>query len=362
MSSGFRQRAEELISGPINLDSLVILLRDCVLDGGLEALTSVCRLYEDMYDGWTFNMEVKGPATAALLAWKENGLLALIEVAKRTPTTKNLGLAMEYLAIAASGDTSSHFFRIDPVINEKIDAAISEPGVRKLADTLLVELILSFPDEDDVASHVGTTLMGFSFKRAKAVTQLFTAVSRRWMAISTPVLEAFDTLIKTSPSDEPAFQAFLVKHPQLLDPLAHEVWPQPNLFGFREPDFIVRRADGTYMVVEIECPSKALITAGGQISSSVTHAEQQAADYRRNLIRKYPDIRVHIPDFQEPDCLVVIGLERDLNPDQLQVLRDANQSRNHLRIVGFDWLLERGRTIAANVAQHGVKVSELRVV
>lgn len=362
MSNSFRQRVEEFISGPRSRDGLATLLRDCVLDGGLEALTSVCRLYEDMYDGITFNMEVKGPAAAALLAWENNGLLALTEAAKRTPTGKNSGLAMQFLAMAASGDVPNRFFRIDPVVDEKVDAAANVPAVRKLANTLLVELILSFDDDDDVASYVGTTLMGFSFSQAKAAKQLVTAVSRRWMAMSTPVLDEFDELIKTSPFNEPAFQAFLSSHPQLLDPIAHEVWPQPNLFGFREPDFIVKRADGTYMVVEIECPGKTLITAGGQISASVTHAEQQATDYRRNLIRKYPDIRLHMPDFQEPDCLVVIGLERDPNSDQLQVLHDANQSRNHLRIVGFDWLLERGRTIAANVVQHGVEVSELRVV
>ncbi len=361
MSSNFRQRAEEFISGPLSRDGLATLLRECVLDGGLEALTSVCRLYEDMYDGITFNMEVKGPAAAALLAWRENGLLALTEAAKRTPTGKNSGLAMQFLAMAASGDVSNRLFRIDPIVDEKVDAAANAPAVRKLANTMLVDLILSF-DDDDVALHVGTTLMGFSFSQAKAAKQLVTAVSRRWMAMSTPVLDEFDELIKTRPSDEPAFQTFLTRHPQLLDPLAHEVWPQPNLFGYREPDFIVKRADGTYMVVEIECPSKTLVTAGGQISASVTHAEQQVADYRRNLVRKYPDIRLHMPDFQEPDCLVVIGLERDLNSNQLQVLHDANQSGNHLRIVGFDWLLERGRTIAANVVQHGVEVSDLRVV
>lgn len=361
MSNSLRQRAEAFISGPISRDGIATLLRDCVQDASLEALTSVCRLYEDMYGGHTFNMEVKGPAAAALLVWKEEGLRALSEAAKRRPTGKNSGLALQLLAMAASGDVPQRFFRIDPIVDERVDSAADDPVIRDLANSLLVDLILSF-DDDDVASYVGTTLMGFSFSQARAAKQLVTAVSRRWMAMSTPVLDEFNELIKTCPSDEPAFQAFLIRHPQLLDPLAHEVWPQPNLFGFREPDFIVKRADGTYMVVEIECPGKTLVTTGGHLSASVTHAEQQATDYRRNLIRKYADLRQHMPDFQDPDCLVVIGLERDLGLDQRQILHDANQSRTHLRIVGFDWLLERGRTIAVNVVQHGVEVSELRVV
>lgn len=362
MSNSFRERAERFIDRPSDPNELAMLVRDCVLDRGLEALTSVCRLYEDMYGGITFNSELKGPAAAALLAWEKNGLLALVEGARRTPTGKNSGLAMQILAMAASGDASNRFFRCDPIVDEIVDCAASIPSLQELAGSLLVELILSFDDDDDVASSVGLTLMGFSFSQSAAAKQLINAVSRRWMAMSTPVLDEFDALIKAQPSHEPAFQEFLTKHPQILDPLAHEVWPTPDLFGFREPDFLVKRADGTYMVVEIECPGKPLVTGGGQLAAGVTHAEQQVMDYRRNLIRKFPDMRLHIPDFQEPDCLVVVGLERDLIDHQRQVLRDANHSRNHLSIVGFDWLLERGRKISANVVQHGVKVSKLRVV
>ncbi|TAY98665.1 hypothetical protein [Rhizobium leguminosarum] len=89
-----------------------------------------------------------------------------------------------------------------------------------------------------------------------------------------------------------------------------------------------------------KCPAKAIVTGGGHLSADVTHAEQQATDYRRNLMRKYSDFRLHLPDFQEPDCLVKIALERTLTSDQRQVLHDANQNRRHLRIAGFDWLLE----------------------
>ncbi|RYD43878.1 MAG: DUF4263 domain-containing protein [Sphingomonadales bacterium] len=188
------------------------------------------------------------------------------------------------------------------------------------------------------------------------------SISKRWLAVSTPVLNAFDELINSHANDEPKFQDFLAEHPQLLDPLAIRVWPQPDLFGFREPDYIVQRADGTYMVVEIECPAKKLVTKSNQLSADVTHAEQQVTDYRRNLLQKHADLRIHLPNFQEPDCLVVIGLERALSDGQRQILHDANGSRTYVRIVGFDWLLERARTIASNMAQPKVDVIPLRVV
>lgn len=357
-----RTLTEQFISGQLTREKLVELLKLCVSDGGLEAMMCVSRLYEDMYGGFTFNMEVKGPSATTLLRWGAAGLDALFQAARRNPSSKNLSLALHILSMAAAGDTSSRFFRLDPELDAIIDDAIADLDIRPIARSHLAELILSLPDEDDVASLVGSTLMGFSFSQAKSARELFAAVSKRWLALSTPVLAEFEELIKTQPKNEPAFQAFLARHPQLLDPLAHKVWPQPDLFGFKEPDFIIKRTDGTYLVIEIECPAKALVTAGGHLSADVTHAEQQATDYRRNLMQKYPDIKAKLSDFQEPDCLVIVGLEGILSAGQQQVLHDANQNRRHLRIAGFDWLLERGRTIASNVTQAGVEVTPLRFV
>ncbi|WP_439616274.1 Shedu anti-phage system protein SduA domain-containing protein [Shinella sp.] len=357
-----RTRTEQFISGQLSHEELVELLKLCVSDGGFEAMMCVSRLYEDMYDGFTFNMEIKGPSATALLRWGAAGLDALFQAARRNPSSKNLSLALHILAMAAAGDPSSRFFRLDPDLDAMIDIAITDLEIRPIARSHLAELILSLPDEHDVAGLVGSTLMAFSFAKATSARELFAAVSKRWLATSAPVLGEFEELIKTKRKNEPAFQAFLTRHPQLLDPLSHKVWPQPNLFGFKEPDFIIKRTDGTYLVIEIECPAKALVTAGGHLSAHVTHAEQQATDYRRNLMQKYPDIRAKLPDFQEPDCLVIVGLEGVLSAEQRQVLYDANQNRRHLRIAGFDWLLERGRTIASNVTQADVEVSPLRIV
>jgi hypothetical protein len=55
-------------------------------------------------------------------------------------------------------------------------------------------------------------------------------------------------------------------------------------------------------------------------------------------MQHFADVRLHFPNFDDPDCLVVTGLERVLNPRQKTVLRDANRHRHRLRIIGFDWL------------------------
>jgi hypothetical protein len=355
-----RDRVEWFVATGGHRDDLRALLKEAVSDRSLEALLCVSRLYEDMYGGLTHNMELKAPAAATMLVWQAVGLQALVEAARKNPKSENLGIAIEILALVAAGDSFPSYWALDVAIEAEIAGA--RHGLVAAARTLLVEMIMSFPDDEDVARRIGSTLTGFSFDKGDAAQELFVAVSKRWLAVSTPLLQAFDQLIEAKPCDETAFQQFLSDHPQILDPLAFRVWPQPDLFGFKEPDFVVQRADGTYIVVEIECPGKTLVTAGGHLSADVTHAEQQATDYRRNLMRKYADVRIHMPDFQEPDCLVVLGLQRTLSKERRQILHDANLNRNHLRIAGFDWLLNRGRTIATNVTRHGVETIPLQVV
>lgn len=359
-----RDRVEWFIENGARPEELRSLLRECVSDGSLEALVCVRRMYEDMYGGFTFNYELKALAASTLVVWRDVGLKALVEASQKNPAAKNVSIALKLLAALAAGNGLLIFGEVseasvDDAIRKAVDTT---PNLASLARSHLVDLVLSFRDDDEVAARVGGALTAFSFDKGNAARELFAAVSKRWLAVSTPVLNAFDELIKSKANDEPAFQTFLTQHPQILDPLALRVWPQPDLCGFKKPDFLIQRADGTYLVVEIECPRKSLVTSSGHLSADVTHAEQQATDYRRYLIQKFPDAERHFPQFQEPDCLVVIGLERDLSSQQNRVLQDANRHRTHLRIVGFDWLLDRSRTTASNVTQSGVEIIPLRVV
>ncbi len=92
------------------------------------------------------------------------------------------------------------------------------------------------------------------------------------------------------------------------------------------------------------------------------HAEQQVTDYRDYLMRRHQDAIQHFPHFNDPDCLVVTGLERDLDDKQQAVLQHVNRHRMRLRIVGFDWLVKRARNIAMNITRHRVQVIKSRVV
>jgi hypothetical protein len=183
------------------------------------------------------------------------------------------------------------------------------------------------------------------------------------LAVGQPTLAGYQELISNYPADEPQFQAFFERVPQLLDPLAMSVCPQPDLHGAREPDFIVKRADGTYLIVEIETPAKSLVTSSLQISAPVTQAVTQAMQYRSFLLERFPEASVHFPGFRDPDCLVVIGLERNLSAEQRRILVLENESRRgDLRIVGFDWIGERAERILHNVISANIAVRPVRMI
>jgi hypothetical protein len=274
--------------------------------------------------------------------------------------SKNVSLCVQILAAVAAGSAvpALSFIR-DPTLTARIENSkhFSITSLSNFARELLVDFVLSMDCDDDVAG-LGSRL---NMAEPKAAKELFAAMSTRWLAVSRPILEEYEKLIADKPGSEPDFQKFLARYPQLIDPMAVQIWPTPDILGFREPDFIVRRADNSYLVVEIECPNKTLVTAGGQLTAHVTHAEQQAMDYRSYLMRRVANVTEHLPGFDDPDCLVVTGLERILNEQQAAALRDANRHRHRLRVVGFDWLADRARTIAANITRHRVEVTPLRI-
>src|SRR5262245_12149711 len=94
------QRAQKFIE--FNCGSETELLRDCIEEGSIDALRAVQMLYEDMYDGITFNFELKAPPAYCLLRWGTTGLEALVEAAQRSPTSKNISLTLGILAALAA--------------------------------------------------------------------------------------------------------------------------------------------------------------------------------------------------------------------------------------------------------------------
>lgn len=358
------EEVEKFESSGMNLKSFHEFLSSCMRDGSSNAREHVRRLFVDDYGGHTFKWEFKEPAGMSLLAWGDAGIDEIKRAFFANDSFANRTIAFDILSAAAAGKGPT---RVELGASSEVWAQITDGGklpmaVQRAARRALVDLVLSIDAIDDVAGLIGGVLQKQQFRDDGAAIELIRAASSRWLAIGDTVLNDFRKLISTSANDEPVFQNFLEANPQLLDPMAIQVWPEPNLFGSRKPDFVVKRSDGSYLVVEIECPGKSLITRAGHPSANVTHAEHQVTDYRNYMLRHIGTVKDVFPGFSDPDCMVIVGLESTLAPDQKEVLASLNGARHRVKVVGFDWLLERAERVSKNVSEHGVIVSVQRMI
>lgn len=355
-------QAQEFIE---NGGNLITLLKKCIEDYSLQALTAIQLLYEDMHGGYTYNYEIKAFSAYCLILWGNSGIDALVESAKKTNKSKNTSIALQILSSLAAGEVCSPIIRFigDIEIRKKIVKTInSNKDIYDYARKKLNEYILSFTFDDDAAFAVGLCLMNYSHTLGiNALKHLFAALAIRWSAISAPIIEQYDELLEHNSQDEKVFQQFFESFPQFLDPMVLEVWSKPNFHGFKIPDFVIRRTDNSYVIVEIEKPAKLLVTNNNRISAEVSEAVSQVMQYRTFLMERFSEAIKHFPHFQDPDALVVIGLERNLNEEQKKVLLMENQHRSKLKIVGFDWLKDRALAIYNNMIRNRIELNKLRM-
>ena len=339
-------------------DELQELLCACMDDGSIDALVAVRRLFEEVYD----EIEYKAPAAWTLVYWRQQGIDALVRTTLHDLTPKNSRFCVHVLCTLAAGFPEEIRNSLCPTtIISRVRAAYrQDPEVPAYASAGLRELCLSI-GEDDLVTLLGHAFTQIFFEDSVIAQELVRAVSARWLAINKPILSAYERLIEDRPRDEAAFQHFFTKCPQFLEPMAAEVWPIPNIRGAKIPDFVLRRFDDTYLIVEIKTPDKLLVTKANSISADATGAVSQVTDYL-HFIQRLPDVSRHFPNMNDVSCLVVVGLERSLNDRQAQALQNANLQHHSLRIVGFDWLAARAAAINENLIRNAVDVRNLRIL
>ena len=349
-----RKLVEDFISNGDSSHSHQELLNKCVQDESADSMVCVRRLFEET----SFEWEEKIPAAWTLASWKKEGLDELCESTIANSTHKNIAICILVLStISANFPDSKAPFCDEDILrtlkqNSKIDPTIIEHAQAKL-----IHLIISFEDEDEILGAVATGFTWLTMQGPNTTRELFVALSSRWLTISQPLLLEYERLIQDYPNDESKFQEFFTNHPQFLDPMAVEIWPLPNLHGAKIPDFVVRLFDNSYLIVEIETPSKLLVTRNNIIAATATQAISQAVGYR-SFINRMSDAATHFPGVDEVHCLVVVGLERNLSDVQRQTLRTENYQRHALRIVGFDWLAERAKSVQKNLSRRVIGIRD----
>jgi Domain of unknown function (DUF4263) len=332
----------------MSVASFYEFLRKAIGDRGKQSLEQVAEMAERESD-----LEIKGPCFAVLACWGDDGFAKMIEIAVRKTTSKDTSAAIKMLALVAAGkpiSSLSAFFHDEEALKQ-INAFLSKANLAVAARQRLSELIMTLP-ADDLLIPLGTAFTQLALSDPDIVGEIVHALSSKWLCFGPSEIDQYEKLLEQKPEDEPFLHAFFERYPQMLDPMAVQVWSKPDFHGYKEPDFLIRRSDNSYLVIEIENAAKPIMTQADQPSAYVTQAVRQVNDYRSFLLERLVEARHYFPHIHDPDCLVVIGLEKQLLPS----LQQENHSRSKLRIVGFDWILHRARAVLSNVTTAKVEV------
>lgn len=158
----------------------------------------------------------------------------------------------------------------------------------------------------------------------------------------------FDEIVKSKENEE-AYQTFLSKHPVFLDPLASEVFPKHRLGSDLITDFVIRRLDNKYILVEIEKPHDAVFTSGDDFSSKFTHAFGQVLDFQQWIDSHGEYARAKLPEISSPRGLVIIGSAAEFSEDQKKKLHRFNMNSSTVQVLTFDEVSLNARRLYLNI-------------
>lgn len=179
-------------------------------------------------------------------------------------------------------------------------------------------------------------------------TYIFETLTLGTIKVTPSLIAEFENLISRNEAEE-IYQKFLAQHPVFLDPLASEVIPKHKLGTEFITDFVVRRYDGRYIVVEIEKPQDSLFTSANDFTASFTHAFGQILDFQNWIGQHAEYARSKLPEISSPVGLLVMGRRSELTIDNLKKLSYYNLNSSKIEVVTFDDLLVRTKNLYKNI-------------
>lgn len=171
--------------------------------------------------------------------------------------------------------------------------------------------------------------------------------------LSRPLLQQFDEMINQDLREED-YQIFLKQHPVFLDPLSADVIPKQKLGIEMVTDFVLRRYDNKYILVEIEKPQDRLFTLTNNFTAEFTHAFGQVLDFQQWVDSHVAYARVHMPGVSSPRGLLVIGRRTDLSEENKAKLHRFSINCVSIDVVTFDDLLQNASNLYETILRKGM--------
>jgi hypothetical protein len=297
--------------------------------------------------------QISAPAIFSLIAWQIEGLKKLFEIVL---TGFNSDIAQAIIFYIAAGQDIKQL-KVPCVPDgwhEGCNITITK-DVSSMAQVLVRRMVIDQSVDKPLRHRLLNNLaLQDSFKTLPGsfsmVDYFFESLIDNRISINSHLLEEFKRILDSRPTREEDLHQFLFDNPILLDPLALEIRSKHELGSEYITDFVVRRANNEYVVVEIEKSTDEIFTRKGVFHSNLTEAVSQVRDFQLWINDNIAYAQSRLPAINRPKGLLVIGRESQLTKGLRRKLDEENYSRRgHISIVTFDDLLNQAKAIYDNM-------------
>lgn len=323
-------------------------------ESDFEALIKLAEL-DELMDGF-----LAAPAIAFLPAWGEKGIDVLISLAfDPNRKFKTQARAIEaLLAISLGRCPEDHDMHFLPANWSEIKKYSVSQDLKTYCSILLREQLLVCLSDQEKKRQLFFILgiMGMISGFKEGDDSKFDHLSDLWvdshLVLNINLLGQFESLLDSGPEREEDLQRFLTDHPILIEPFVSVLYTKQELGSDFITDFIIRRMNDQYVLVEIENSTDALFTKSGSFSAKLNTAIGQVRDFQAWVSENIAYAQKKLPYIKYPEGLVIIGRRKDLEEIEIKRLAEENFSRRgHIRITTYDDLLDQAKIVHRNLIE-----------
>jgi len=350
--------SEYFDESPIPIDKITKVIAKSILtleEKDYQTILEIAQ-YDDLYDYYLSSL-----AMGALPGWGACGIDKLLELAfDDNKKLKTQSRALEVLLTISRGvvPESKNIKYLVPCWDEVKKYSVSQELANYCLFNLREKILITFEDEYEMSNllfKLGTMAqysgLGIGFD-SEDLKYFLSLIIDSQLILNLSIIQKFEDLISGSPKHEEKLQKFLTEHPLLLDPFVSELFTKQKLGSDFITDYVIKRTNNQYVLVEIENSTDKLFNQNGSFTSSLTVAISQVRDFQAWVSDNLTYAQKKMPGIKHPEGLVVIGRGCNLSEIQKKRLAEENYSRRgHIRIVTYDDLLETSKTVYKNIIE-----------
>jgi hypothetical protein len=326
------------------------------------ALEAPNRLYEDHL--------FAAPSVFSLFIYGEAGLEALYDIANkkygRLDCIFDAQRALIYVAVGSlkpfvTGLIGLNKYLTDEQYDEIIDiiennfnnAALVEKANIKLSQ-LVFYYMSDYENQWELSNlfDMATFPMADKEVGSIAIDLILKYVSKHTLKINDVLCDKLISLLAEKHT-ESTYQKFFERNPVLLDPLASSVIKKQPLADKWQTDFVIKRLDDEYVLVEIELPGNKPFTEYPHPTSKLSHAIGQILNWFVWLEDNISYAQKNgFPDIHTPTGVIVIGRTDDLTEEQKRMLKALNDLiKPRITIYTYDDVINNALNVVRNLTE-----------